>query len=111
MNLPIEISDYLNKITENIKKAIPVSKIYLFGSYAMGNYNVSSDLDLYVVTSDKSRRPIDLEVEVSRAIGTPRKMSIDILVNHQDEFEKRSMMFYTLEQQVVTKGIILYANK
>jgi hypothetical protein len=60
--LPFEICDTINmdeairaeldKLTELIINAIPVEKIYLFGSYAYGKPHKYSDLDLYVVLKD-----------------------------------------------------------
>ena len=107
---PLEIIDYLNKIVKNIKDTIPLTAIYLFGSYAVGNYKENSDIDIYIVTPDRSKRLIEHELEVSRAIGYPRKMAIDIVVGYQDDFEKRSKLFFSLEQQVVKSGVVLYGR-
>ena len=111
MNLPQEISDYLDYIVQCIKDTMPVSAVYLFGSYATGNYRENSDLDIYIVTPDRSRRLLDLAVEVDRSIGMPRDMAIDILVNYDEDFEKRSRQFCTLEQEVIKKGVNIYANQ
>ena len=111
MTVSKEISEYLEYIVECIKNTMSVTAIYLFGSYATGKYNENSDLDIYIVTSDKSKRQLDYMDDVRIAIGWPKKMPMDIIVNYDDEFEKRSKYICSLEQEVIDNGVILYANK
>jgi len=47
------IQDELNILTDIIVDTVPVEQIILFGSYAGGTPNADSDLDVYVVISDK----------------------------------------------------------
>ena len=105
MGIPEHIKEYLEYIVNCIKKTIPVSAIYLFGSYAIGDFNSNSDLDIYIVTPDKTRRLLDLSVEISKSIGIPRRIPIDILVNYEDEFIRRCHLNFTLEKEVINKGI------
>ena len=44
-------SEILSAITERLVKQFSPSKIYLFGSYATGNPEPGSDIDLIVVSS------------------------------------------------------------
>ena len=41
------------------------SKIFLFGSYAKGNYNEDSDIDIAVIINDYSNL-IDMQLELMR---------------------------------------------
>ena len=107
MNLPDNITEYLKHIVRCIKETMPVTAIYLFGSYATGNYHENSDLDIYIITSDRSKKLFDLAVEVDTKIGMPRKIAIDILVNYEDDFKERINHFYSIEQQIMKKGIQL----
>ena len=50
-----EILDRLNKISERLKKNYNAEKVILFGSYARGEENVDSDVDLLVIASQKER--------------------------------------------------------
>ncbi len=55
-----------NKMHE-LEKALPVCLVVLFGSYARGNYNVSSDIDLLVVYRGEERE--DVYNKVKKIIG------------------------------------------
>ena len=50
--IPSEIIEIVNKYIEIIKNDINIEKIILYGSYAKGEYNESSDIDLAVVISE-----------------------------------------------------------
>lgn len=43
------VIEHIDKKMPELKKALPVCLVALFGSYARGNYSVSSDIDLLVV--------------------------------------------------------------
>jgi len=59
MNIPENILEYVEYIAQSIKNSMPVSAIYLFGSYAKGNFRENSDLDIYVITPDRSKHTHD----------------------------------------------------
>ena len=46
-----KIDELINRFGKELMKEIPVEKILLFGSYAKGNPEVDSDIDLVVVSS------------------------------------------------------------
>lgn len=54
-NLPINIQNAINKFVEESKKILGkrIKKIILYGSYARGDYNNSSDIDILVLTDYK----------------------------------------------------------
>jgi predicted nucleotidyltransferase len=106
MTLPDEIRDYVKYIAKSISEAIPVTAIYLFGSYADGTYRQDkSDLDIYVVTTDKSRKWFELTRAARRSFTRKMRIPIDLIVNYDDVFEYRSKGEFTLEYQVLTKGV------
>lgn len=48
-----------------IKQQYPIKKILLFGSYAKGNYNINSDIDIAVVMDEyKSKNRIEITSEL-----------------------------------------------
>ena len=109
MDLPDKVNEYLKHIVRCIKETMPVTAIYLFGSYATGNYHEDSDLDIYVVTTDKSRRIIDLRRAASWSVGFPLEMPLDILVGYEDDFTRKSKQLGFVENEVLKKGIDIYA--
>ena len=53
------INHEITVITEAIKSAIPVERIYLFGSYANGTSSESSDYDIFILLPDGKIKPLD----------------------------------------------------
>lgn len=81
-------------------------QVFLFGSYARGNADDGSDLDLLVVerkVSDKTAEYLRLH----RAVG-PIGVGVDVLVFSQDEFERRSQVPGTVPYWAKKEGKLLY---
>jgi len=108
----INIQELKKEIVERLKPLNP-DKIILFGSYAYGEPNEDSDIDLYVVTNDnflpKSwREKNNLYLKVSRLLRSLReKVAIDLIVHTKKMHEllsKQNSNFYKYD---LKKGIIL----
>ena len=56
--IPSEIIETVNKYIEIIKKDVNIEKVILFGSYAKGNYNKDSDIDLALILSEYDENDI-----------------------------------------------------
>ena len=106
-SIPEEINVYLQYIARCIKETIPVSAIYLFGSYAKGNYRENSDLDIYVVTTDITRCLSDLDLEIRNSFERKIKIPLEILIDYKDEFERRSKWLNSVEREVIDTGVII----
>ena len=78
-----ELIDY---IIEKIVREIHPEKIILFGSYARGDFNKVSDLDLFIIKDDKdeSSRMIRRKID---ALLRGRKFGVDLLVRKTKEVE------------------------
>ena len=103
------ISDELKQITERIVNAVPVERIYLFGSHAYGTPNEDSDYDLYIVLpNDVGMRPLDAIGEAYMSlIDMKRKTPMDVIANTLDTFMNRSL-FITLERVIAREGVVIY---
>lgn len=101
------INQKLSEITEKIVNEFKPEKIILFGSYAWGNPNTDSDIDLFVVKkTDKSRLERGVEAEkILWGFGVP----IDILVYTPEEVQNRLQLKDFFIENIFTKGKILYS--
>lgn len=96
-------------IVEKIKKEYQPDRIILFGSYALGNPDRDSDIDLLIIKDTPDRR-IDREVDVAR-IASDRKRLIPfepivLTPKEVDERLKRGDQFI---KEILQKGEVLYA--
>ncbi len=102
------IQDELNNLRDIIIDTVSVVQIFLFGSYANGTPNADSDLDLYVVISEKSDiREIDAMKLIRRAIRNIKTMPVDVVVSKEVQFNQRKTA-PTIERQIVQEGMVLY---
>jgi len=89
------------KVKEIIKdyfklKKLNLNKIVLFGSYSKGNFNLDSDIDLAIISSDfkgkslfeKAKLTGNLDWELVRKTN----MSFDILYYSEDEWNNSNSL-------------------
>lgn len=117
LNLYIEFtmeeSDFITIIVENIRKTDP-DKIILFGSYANGNENQDSDIDILVVTKDNVipcnySQKNDIYKKVAETIADIKsKVPVDLIVHtrllHKKFLAEKSLF----AQQILSEGRVLY---
>jgi len=103
MQLPQEIYD----IAEHIKNAVPVEKIYLFGSYAYGAPTKDSDYDFYLVFPDSKTLPMDSLISARLALPDDYKKPIDVIGNYSSDFYRRKNNF-RLEKKIYNEGVVVY---
>jgi predicted nucleotidyltransferase len=102
------IKNEIDTLKDVIIETIPVGKIFLFGSYANGKPNADSDLDIYVVISDKVKiKEIDAMRLIRKAIRDKKTMPVDIIVGKEKKFNRRKSSV-TIERQIEKNGILLY---
>ncbi len=84
-------------------------KFSLFGSYATGQANEDSDIDLLVVKNTlepKHKRSIEIQ---KLLIGS--KLPVDILVYTNDEFEKEKSLTNSLVNSAIHGAQLLFERK
>ena len=94
-------------ITKTVTQITNVQKILLFGSYARGEENTDSDIDICIITKDP-RRNLELMKDIRYSIFTKIKAPLDILIYKPEEFSTRSNMKYSLEEEIAHEGVLLY---
>jgi uncharacterized protein len=98
-----------DKISEIVNKIIfgyNPEKIILFGSYATGNPDENSDLDLFVVKETDLPRP-DRTVELRKMIYGSM-VPIDLIVFTPEEVEASKNNKFSLVYAVLNTGKTLY---
>jgi len=102
------ITDEITKIKNALIDALPIERLYLFGSHAYGEPTEDSDYDFYVLISNDGIKPLDAKIKARRSLSEiDRSRDTDILADYQDRFEERSK-YNTLERKIANEGVVLY---
>ena len=100
-----QIDDIVSKIATRFNP----DKIILFGSYAAGNPDNDSDIDLLVIKDSelpRHKRSFDIQKSL---IGS--MIPIDILVYTQIEFEKEISEKYSFINSAIRTSKLVYERK
>jgi predicted nucleotidyltransferase len=81
-------------------------KIILFGSYAYGEPNADSDVDLLVVMA--GRNQLDQAGRIYLEIPVPFPIDVDVIVRTPTNLKKRLARGDLFTTEIVSKGKILY---
>ena len=109
MDAPITVNEeLLQTITTRITEAIRPQKIILFGSWARGERDSHSDIDLLIIQESSLPRP-QRYAQVRRlfwGMGLP----MDILVYTPEEFARYQSVPGSFTHTVAREGKVLYAR-
>ena len=109
MDAPITVNEeLLQTITTRITEAIRPQKIILFGSWARGERDPHSDIDLLIIQESSLPRP-QRYAQVRRlfwGMGLP----MDILVYTPEEFARYQSVPGSFTHTVAREGKVLYAR-
>ncbi|MBL7161811.1 MAG: nucleotidyltransferase domain-containing protein [Anaerolineales bacterium] len=111
LRLPIDQSvpmDVIKDIARLIAEKFDPDKIILFGSYAYGNPEPWSDVDLLVVM-DTPKDDIEAALEIYHALP-PRSFGMDVLVRSEAEIDRRIAIDDWFLEEITTQGKVLYAR-
>jgi predicted nucleotidyltransferase len=95
----------LDEIVSRLQKVKP-TKMYLFGSQAMGNATDDSDIDILLVkdTVTSNIKEINAARKLLRGLGK----SFDIIVTSQEEFDFYRNQVNSVHHAAVNFGKIIY---
>ena len=65
-----ELIERLRELSKELQKALPLTRVILFGSYASNRYTAASDIDLIVVYEDPERH--EAYATVANRLRLPR---------------------------------------
>lgn len=82
------------------------ARVVVFGSYARGDADEGSDLDLLVIEREVPDKAGEY-LRLHRAIGS-LGVGVDVLIYSQDEFARRSQVPGTLPYWAAREGKLLY---
>jgi predicted nucleotidyltransferase len=99
----------IRRMVEKLITDYEPRQIILFGSYAYGDPNPDSDIDMLIV-KETSERFLDRWVTVHRILtGLHRSLPVEPLVLTPQELENRLAVGDQFIAEIVEKGTILYA--
>jgi predicted nucleotidyltransferase len=99
----------INDIAMMIADKIHPDKIILFGSYAKGNYNNSSDIDLIIVKQSdlpKPHRGLEIQKIFYRSL-----IAVDIKFYTLEEYKSDLNNKYSFLSSVIKESAVLYERK
>lgn len=97
----------ISKIVDSIVKKCAPEKIFLFGSYAYGNPNKNSDIDLFIIAEIPG-----LQAERMRIVRRALKEQgpIDIIVRTPKEVQHSLAGRDWFVQDIMQRGKLIYAR-
>ena len=108
MTFDTKVQEIILKMVERLKRVYQPNKIVLFGSYAYGQPDRDSDIDLLII-KDTPDRPIDRRVAVSRIVSDPKRLvPFEPLVLTPQELQEQLAAGDLFLEEILTKGEVLY---
>ena len=101
----LNAQNYINQTSNKIAQEINPEKIILFGSYAWGNPQEDSDIDLFIIS--KTANPTATIARINKVIS-PRLFPIDILVRTPENVQQKLDIEDTFYTDIFENGKILY---
>ena len=102
-----EVKAELDKYVEFISSLSGVLQIYLFGSYASGESQKNSDVDLMIIV-ENNLDPFKTAYKIRRGLSET-DIAIDVVVNCISAFEEASVNT-SFQKSIKENGVLLYAS-
>jgi len=103
----INKSATIETVKERLVKAYNPEVIYLFGSFAWGNPDEESDIDMLIIVQRSDEKPYR-RARIGIASLSGLKIPKDIIVYTREEFETLAQDLSTLCHKIKKEGIKLY---
>lgn len=101
-------AEIIDAVAKKIETQYNPQKIILFGSYAWGDPEEDSDLDLFVV-KDTDDKPRKRALQVRRILDEENSLiGLDILVYTPEELSRRMSIGDTFLSRILSEGKVLH---
>ena len=97
----------IREVTDRIVAALAPIRVVLFGSYAWGEPDSDSDLDLYVIVPDQSEPGYRLARRAYHALHGVN-IPVDVVVRTRTEAERNAGVAASFDREVLSRGVVLY---
>lgn len=101
------VEDNLAEIINRLVREFKPEKIILFGSYAWGNPQANSDLDILIILKSSDIPPTRRAAKAYRCLQG-LKFPVEVIVSTLKEVEKFRSVPSSLTHKILDKGKILY---
>ena len=101
------LPELLQIVESSIKEVHPESTIIVFGSYARGDANASSDLDICVLVPKLTDRRENMAIDAMCAIPDGFPLPYDLVLYTFDEFEIDRQNKNLLQHHIFRDGVVL----
>ena len=102
-------SNQIEDVKYRLIKEFNPKKIYIFGSYAWGQPNEDSDLDIMIIIDKIEDRIKTMRNGIKALRGL--KISKDLIVETEEEFKNYSRKNYRIENEILKKGVLIYESR
>ena len=101
--------EQIQAVVRRIVEGYAPDKIYLFGSYAYGEPNEYSDLDLLIVKEQAEAKRTERAIAIWTLLWGTDAPAMDILIRTPAEMERAAGIFQSVETIAEQQGRLLYA--
>lgn len=108
LNYNINFSEHIEYIKNSIIASANIKYIYLFGSFAYGNPDEFSDIDIYIVVSDNNKSLSLIYSDIMSKLRLKNIYHVDLIMYSEESFIKRKE--FSLEKKIINEGKLLYEN-
>lgn len=111
-----EMEEKIKNITSEVYEELiklygaKIERIILYGSYARGDFNLESDVDIMILLNCNQKEIMQKRKEISRIasrIGLKNDIMISLLARNSDDY-KNSMKHQPLYQNIEKEGMVIY---
>ena len=103
-----ELEECLSAVSAALVRDLAPERIVLFGSFARGDQNRASDLDLVVIATT----PLPFCERIGRALesayGASRRLPVEVLVYTPEEWRRMAAAGNSFVARVAREGRVLY---